>query len=258
VTNILLTVSYLGSEFAGWQRQANAVGVQQRLEEALERLLGQGVRTVGAGRTDAGVHADAQAVSLALRRAFPLAGLVHGTNHHLPESIRVLAARAAPPGFDARRDAVAKTYRYRLWRGERAPAARRPFVLEVPAELRSVDLEPATRALVGRHDFSAFALAGGATRTSERRIFAAAWEDDGAELVLRVTGDGFLRGMVRSLVGTLLEVAAGKRTLASFVELLAGGRRSDAGPTAAPHALALERVHFDATLLPPGEPRSVW
>jgi tRNA pseudouridine38-40 synthase len=256
--DILLTVSYLGSAFAGWQRQANAVAVQQRLEEALERLLGDTVRVVGAGRTDAGVHADAQMVSFAVAREFPLAGLVHGTNHFLPPTVRVLAARAVPAGFDARREAIAKTYRYRLWPGEPAPVDRAPYVLEVPAELSRQRLEDATRAIVGRHDFAAFALAGAATRTTERRIFAAAWEEHDAELVLRVTGEGFLRGMVRSLVGTLLEVATGRRELDSFADLLAGGTRGDAGPTALPHGLALERVDYDPAVVPPGAPRPLW
>jgi len=256
--NILLTVSYLGSAFAGWQRQSNAIAVQQRLEEALERLLGEAVRVVGAGRTDAGVHADAQAVSLALDRELPLAALVYGTNHYLPPTARVLSVQAVPADFDARRDAIAKTYRYRLWRGEPAPVDRAPHVLEVPADLSKERLEAATRTIVGRHDFAAFALAGAATRTTERRIFAAAWEERGAELVLRVTGEGFLRGMVRSLVGTLLEVAAGKREVESFVALLAGGARGDAGPTALPHGLALERVDYDPAVVPPGAPRPLW
>jgi tRNA pseudouridine38-40 synthase len=243
----LLTVAYAGTAYAGWQRQSNALAVQQVLEEALARIAGGTVRAVGAGRTDAGVHADGQAVSIELPRALSPGALVQGTNTHLPADVRVLAARAVPPGFDARRDAVAKIYRYRLSRAETIAPALRPFVVTAPRRLDGAALGAAARAIVGRHDFTAFALAGGAATTTARRIFAAAWEERGDELVFRVVGEGFLRGMVRSLVGTMLEVGDGRRELSGFVALLAGAPRGDAGPTAPAAGLSLERVDY-----PPG------
>jgi len=242
--NVRLTLAYVGTRYAGWQRQANALAVQQVLEEALAALTGETVRTVGAGRTDAGVHADGQTVSLRLERAFPLAGLVHGTNHFLPPDIRVLAAREAPAGYDAQRDAVAKVYRYRLDRRRVPPPATAPFVVAAPPGLAPEPLAEAARALAGEHDFSAFVLAGAATRTTVRRIHAASWEEQGPELVFRISGEGFLRGMVRALVGTQLEIATGTRSLAGWGALLAGGRRGEAGPTAPAHGLCLERVLY--------------
>jgi len=240
----LLTVAYVGTAYAGWQRQSNAVAVQQVLEGALAELAGGPVRTLGAGRTDAGVHAEGQAVSAALPRELAPEALVHGTNARLPADVRVLAARPVAAGFDARRDAVAKLYRYRIHRAEPMPPAVQPFAAPAPRELELDALAAAARAIVGRHDFAAFALTGGAARTTVRRLYAAAWEAAGDELVFRVAGEGFLRGMVRSLVGTMLEVGAGRRTLADFAALLAGEPRGAAGPTAPARGLCLERVDY--------------
>lgn len=253
---VRLTLGYVGTRYAGWQRQANALAVQQVLEEALATLTGEKVRAVGAGRTDAGVHAEGQHVSFALARDFALGGLVHGTNRLLPGDIRVLAAEPAPDGYDAQRDAVAKLYRYRLDRRRVPPAASAPFVAPAPPGLALEALAAAARATVGRHDFAAFTLAGAATRTSIRRIHAAWWEEAGAELVFRILGDGFLRGMVRALVGTQLQVATGDRALADYVALLGGGVRGDAGPTAPARGLCLERV--DDALPAAGGAKSLW
>jgi tRNA pseudouridine38-40 synthase len=236
-----LTLAYDGGRFAGWQRQPNAETVQERLEAALEEICGERPSTCAAGRTDAGVHAEGQVVSFDLARPLPAATLVSGTNHFLRHGVRVLDAAPAPDEFNARRDAVAKVYRYRLRRG-RIPPADAPYVVPAPDDLDRGRLEASAFPLIGRHDFSAFALAGGAAQTSVRRIFAAAWEERGPELVFRITGEGFLRGMVRCLVGTMLEVGIGRRSLEELTGLLAGGPRSLAGPTAPARGLCLERV----------------
>jgi tRNA pseudouridine38-40 synthase len=248
-----LTLSYRGTAYAGWQRQENAVAVQQVVEEALARLLGSPVRVTGASRTDAGVHARGQAAHLELPRPFPERGLVHGTNHHLPEDVRVLAAARMPDGFHARRHAWGKEYLYRLSRAAVLSPLDAPFVAAAPAGLDPGRMARAAALLPGRHDFSAFALAGGSHGQPFRRIFSAVFEEAEAareELAFRIVGEGFLRGMVRALVGTLVEVGTGRRSLESFAALLAGAPRSAAGPTAPAHGLTLERVLYPAEWMP--------
>jgi tRNA pseudouridine38-40 synthase len=228
--------------------------VQQVVEEALERLLGHPVRVVGASRTDAGVHARGQAAHLELPRPFTERGLVHGTNSRLPEDVRVLAAAAMPPGFHARRHAWGKEYLYRLSRAAVLSPLDSPFVVQAPG---TVDLERMSRAaasLPGRHDFSAFALAGGSHGQPFRRIYSARWEESGEEVRFRVLGDAFLRGMVRGLVGTLLAVGTGRRSPEGFAALLAGRPRKEGGPTAPARGLVLERVLYPPEWRAPGDP----
>jgi len=255
---VRLTVSYRGTAYAGWQRQTNALAVQQVVEEALADLLGAGVTLHGAGRTDAGVHARAQAAHLELPRPFPLRGLVHAGNHRLPEDVRVTAAHRMPAGFHARKHAAGKEYSYRLVRAAVASPLDAPFSLAVSPRLDVAAMRRAAAALPGRHDFTAFALAGGGHRQPRRRIesavFAETRGEAGDAVTFRIVGDGFLRGMVRSLVGTLLEVGGGRRTPESFAALLAGRPRGDAGPTAPPQGLVLERVLYP----PPWWPEDGW
>lgn len=242
-----LTLSYRGTRYAGWQRQDNAVSVQQVVEEAVSRLAGQPVRVTGASRTDAGVHARGQVAHLDLERPLPPRALVHGVNPHLPEDVRVLAAAEVGEGFHARKSALGKEYRYRLSRAEVVSPLDSLFVVSVPAR---IDLGRMTRAaayLPGRHDFSAFALAGGSHGQPFRTIRSAVWTEAGEEIVLSVTGDGFLRGMVRALVGTLIDVGLGRREPESLAELLQGRPRSEAGPTAPARGLVLESVFYPVT-----------
>jgi tRNA pseudouridine38-40 synthase len=244
-----LIVSYRGTAYAGWQRQENARAVQQVLEEALAALLGRPVAevaVVGASRTDAGVHARGQAAHLVLAEDFPPRGLVHGTNHHLPEDVRVLAAERMADGFHARQHAAGKEYIYRLSRAPVLSPLDSPFVVRVDAGIDPERLAAATAALPGRHDFSAFAAAGGSHRQPFRRIFEAGWSEVGDELRFRVVGDGFLRGMVRALVGTLVEVGLSRRPPEEIALLLRGGARATAGPTAPAPGLVLEKVLYAA------------
>jgi tRNA pseudouridine38-40 synthase len=239
-----LILSYRGGRYAGWQRQENALSVQEVLETALERLLSRPMRVAGASRTDAGVHARGQAASLELAEPFPAQGLVHGTNHHLPEDVRVMAACRMPPGFHARKHAAGKTYSFRLSRADVISPLDAPYTVRIP---RGVDLgrmAEAAERLAGRHDFSAFALAGGSHTQPFRTILGASWEERGEEIFFRITGEGFLRGMVRALVGTLIEVGTGRRTPEDFAALLAGAPREAAGPTAPAHGLTLEEVFY--------------
>ena len=239
-----LTLSYRGTSYAGWQRQKNASSVQQVVEEALGDLLGRSLIIHGAGRTDAGVHARGQTAHMRLPFSFPEKGLVHGTNHRLPSDIRVSAAHRMAEGFHARKSAFGKEYLYRVYRGRVVPALEAPYAMRGQ---RHVDLDAMRRALSalpGRHDFTAFAQAGGSHTHPWRRIFAATIEERGRELQFRFIGDGFLRGMVRAMVGTLLEIGRRRRPAGSMATLLRGRPRCEAGPSAAARGLTLERVFY--------------
>ncbi len=245
-----LVISYRGTAYAGWQRQNNALTVQQVVEEALSDVLGEPSVVIGAGRTDAGVHARGQVVHLSPARPAALGALVHGTNHRLPEDVRVLSAAVAADDFHARYSASGKEYRYRLIAAEVLSPLDAPFALRVEPGLDRAAMRAAAAAFVGRHDFSAFALAGGSHRSPVRTVTVAELLGEGDELVARVEGDGFLRGMVRSMVGTLLDVGRGRRSPDDVRGLLQGGPRSGAGATAPAHGLCLERVTYPPT--PPG------
>ncbi len=243
-TTFAMTLSYRGGDYAGWQRQTNAVTVQQRVEEALSRFLDRDMRVHAASRTDAGVHARGQVAHFVLDRELSTQGLQHGTNRYLPEDIRVMKAHRVPDGFHARKCARAKEYRYRILQGRVLSPLDSPYALRLT---HSIDLEAIRKAseyLVGEHDFTAFALSGGSHGQPVRTIYRVEWEADGNGLEMRIEGSGFLRGMVRSLVGTLIEVGAGKRDPSEFSELLEGRPRGEAGPTAAARGLTLQCVSY--------------
>lgn len=239
-----LTLSYFGAPYAGWQRQKNAVAVQQVVEEALSRLMGETVKIHGASRTDAGVHARGQSAHLLGSYDFPEKALVHGTNHHLPADIRVHAAHRMPEGFHARKHALGKEYRYRVYCGRVEPALDAPFVWRVERSLDVAAMREALALLPGVHDFTAFAIEGGSHKSPIRHLFGATLDKYGPELRFRLWGAGFLRGMVRSIVGTIVEVGEGKRTVDNMADLLMGRPRAEAGRTAAAHGLVLERVFY--------------
>jgi tRNA pseudouridine38-40 synthase len=248
VPNFRLTLSYDGTDFVGWQRQAQGVSIQGLLEDALAVLEGAPVTVFGAGRTDAGVHALGQVASVALTRSIDAATLRRAVNASLPASLRVLDACEVPDGFHARFSATSKSYRYRIWNAEVLSPFECRFVWHIPSP--SLDAEAmgeAAARLKGRHDFSAFQAAGADTRTTERELFKSSVSlGDAAGLItLELTGSGFLRHMVRSLAGTLVEIGRRRHPATWIDEVLASKSRASAGPTAPAAGLFLVRVGYE-------------
>jgi len=246
VPNFRFTLEYDGAGFAGWQAQARGERtVQDVFEAAIERVTGQRLRVAGAGRTDAGVHALGQVASAVIATELSPTVLQRALNQVLPEDVAVVGAGHAADDFHARFSAVGKHYRYRVWNAPiRSPlrAARAHWVaraLDVAAMARAAE------ALLGRHDFAALQAAGSEVESTLRTVKRLDVEcGTPGELVFSVEADGFLRHMVRNLVGTLLEVGAGRRPAESMAELLACGDRRRAGPTAPAAGLTLVQVFY--------------
>jgi tRNA pseudouridine38-40 synthase len=244
--NIRLLLEYDGTNYHGWQRQRDQVSIQQVLEEALGRLTGEkAVRLIGSGRTDAGVHALGQVANFHTGSLIPLKAFREGLNSLLPYDIAVLEAMAVPPAFHARKSARHKTYEYRILnRPVRSPLHHRyGWWLSLPLNLEA--MKAAAAALPGKHDFSAFRASGSGNLNPVRQVLAAGWQTHpGGWLRFTITATGFLRGMVRSLVGTMVEVGKGKEEPGKVAALLRNGQRRLAGPTAPPQGLFLVEVSY--------------
>jgi tRNA pseudouridine38-40 synthase len=235
-----LTIAYDGAGFAGWARQPGLRTVQGELEHALGVVLRHDAALTVAGRTDRGVHARAQVASYAGEPP-----RVEGVNALLGDDVALLAAEPAPAGFDARRDARARTYRYRVLARRVPDPFERGRALHWPHAIDAAALDACASALVGEHDFTAFTPTETDHVRFERVVHAARWER-GADGILefRIEADAFMRQMNRVLVGTMLLVAGGRRTPDGFAALLEGRPRSDAGPTAPAHGLYLAGVRY--------------
>jgi tRNA pseudouridine38-40 synthase len=231
-----LLIEYDGTEFSGWARQPGLRTVQGELERALGVVLRRDdVPLTVAGRTDAGVHALAQVASYTGEPA-PASAL----NALLPYDVAVLECEAAPPGFDARHDATSRAYAYRLLTRRSRSAFERRWALHWPHPLDLGALRACAELLVGEHDFTAFTPTETDHVRFERIVLAATWRQEGDELLeFRIEADAFMRNMIRVLVGTMVEVGGGRRSVAAFGELLRGRPRAEAGSTAAPHGLHL-------------------
>jgi tRNA pseudouridine38-40 synthase len=242
-----LTVQYDGTDYVGWQRQPNGVSIQALIEDALAPIEGRSVTVQGAGRTDAGVHAMGQVASVSLASAHDAATLARALNAVLPPDVRILSIEDAAPEFHARFSAVAKTYEYRLVNAPLVSPFVHRYVWHVVQPLALDAMREAAAALTGLHDFAAFQAAGSKVDSTERLIERIDWEDGGGydlPLVMRITGEGFLRHMVRNIVGTLVEVGTGRWPAPCVAEILASRDRTLAGPTAPARGLFLMRVDY--------------
>lgn len=245
-----LVIEYDGTEFAGWQVQPDgARTVQGVVAEALTSITGEPATLHGAGRTDAGVHAEGQVAHVALTTRLAPGELRNALGALLPRDVAVRCVVAVPDAFHARRDARSKLYRYRLWTGSARSPLRDRTSLWVRGALDLGAMQAAAQHVVGTHDFTSFRAAGSAVPTSVRTITRAAVAGTrGAEVTLDFEATGFLRHMVRNLVGTLLEVGRGRRAPESMPALIAARDRGLAGPTAPAQGLTLVCVRYDFPL----------
>jgi len=242
---IRMTLEYDGTRYVGWQRQANGVSVQEKVEEALSRHLGERIRVTAAGRTDAGVHAFGQVISFPTTSSLPVRAIGRGVLPYLPRDIAVLDATEAPPNFNARRHARLRWYRYFILNRSVAPAVGKAFVTHVPYKLDLSIMEEVAQILGGHHDFRAFRAK---TCTAVRTVLTMHKPE------IRELGDGlimidfkcqsFLQNMVRIMAGVMVNCARGKMSRDAVREMLATGVRPNEAVTLAPHGLFLYKVLY--------------
>ncbi len=247
-----LTLAYDGHDFAGWQVQPDRPTIQGALVSAIEHLTGEKTLPQGSGRTDAGVHALAQVASLTLQSPIPTANLRKALNDTLPGSIRVLKVEEVCADFHARKSARAKTYRYRIYRGEICPPWLARYVYHHPYPLNEEPMIAAAGIVIGEHDFTSFAAVDPERRRDEdlveagnvRTIYSSQWKREAEELIYTVRGNGFLHHMVRNLVGTFLMMGKGSLNAEDLGRILAARNRSAAAATAPAGGLFLVSVEY--------------
>jgi tRNA pseudouridine38-40 synthase len=239
-----LVLEYQGTHYHGWQVQPGLATIQGTLQGALARIAGTPVPVMGAGRTDAGVHALAQVASFRADLGMDPPTLQRALNASLPRDIAVVEAAEAPDGFDARRDATARTYRYTLLCRPHRSALWRDLALHIPRPLALEAVAAAAGCLLGEQDFSAFRAAHCTAPTPVRHVTEARLEREGDLVHFVITADAFLQHMVRIIMGTLLQVGVGRITAEEFQAILASGDRRRAGKTLDPRGLSLVRVHY--------------
>ena len=242
-----LVIAYDGTPYVGWQRQANGRTVQAEIEGAIARISGAAHRVQCAGRTDTGVHATGQVAHVDLDRGWRTDRLRDAINAHLkPQPIAILSAEPVPDGFDARRSALARHYRYRILNRRAPPTLERNAVWHVPWRIDAGLMDEAAQILVGRHDFTTFRASECQAASPIRTLDRLSVRRDGEEIVVAASARAFLHSQVRSMVGTVAQAGAERWSLDAVRKSLVACRRSACGPLAPPQGLALVRVDYPA------------
>jgi len=242
--NLVLTIEYDGTDFHGWQVQKDQRTVQGEIEAALARITCSAIRINGSGRTDAGVHALGQVANFTTDTRLDAKTLQTALNSVLPDDITIIGCTEARPDFHARFDAKDKTYEYRILNRSLPSALSRRFCWHIRTPLDINSMQEALALTEGTHDFSGFENSGSKRSHAVRTMFSTCISRHGDVISIRLTADGFLRCMVRNIVGTLVEVGLGKRSVSGFAEVLEKKNRGLGGTTAPAHGLFLVRVRY--------------
>ncbi|MFN3534115.1 MAG: tRNA pseudouridine(38-40) synthase TruA [Desulfatiglandales bacterium] len=242
--NLKLVITYEGTDFSGWQYQKEGRTVQASIEEAVERITGERLRVIGAGRTDAGVHALRQVANFKTLSTIPTQNLKRALNSLLPQDLKILEIEEVPLEFHARHSAKAKVYEYRVLSSEAPDVLRRRFVWQIPYRLRDEFLRASLKYIVGEHDFSSFRSTGSGVKSPVRTMYEADLRVEGELYRFIFRANGFLRHMVRNIVGTLVQMSLKERTPEEFLYLLEKRDRTLAGPKAPPQGLYLVEVIY--------------
>ena len=241
---ILLTISYDGTNYSGWQKQKNAVTVQGEFDKACSTLFKTDIESIGASRTDAGVHALGQRAVIDVDTSIPAEKIPLALNPLLPDDIVVTHAEEVGADFNPRFKALKKTYEYSIYNAPFRNPLYRNYSEDVRYELDLDSMRMACEAFVGEHDFRAFCASGNSSKTTVRTIYALDVEKDGDFIKIRVTGNGFLYNMVRIIAGTLIYVGEGRIAPDDLPEIIASGDRRKAGKTAGPSGLVLVKIMY--------------
>ena len=242
---IKLTIEYDGTGYRGWQVQLSGPTVQGAIEEKLTSITGERIHVIGSGRTDAGTHAFAQVAHFTTAARIDVASMKRALNSLLPPEIVIRKAEEVADDFHARKHAKAKVYEYRILNRETRSALYYRYAWHIPYPLDLEAMQEAARTLIGEHDFASFRSVGTPTRTAVRTVFRAEWrrEDEGL-LLFEIEANGFLKQMVRAIIGTLVEVGKRKIDRKEFEAILQSRERKNAGPTAPAHGLFLKEVKY--------------
>lgn len=241
---VMLTVAYDGTAYVGWQSQVNGVAIQDVLDQAISDLFGREIKTIGASRTDAGVHAEGNVAVFDIETRIAPSKIAYALNARLPEDIRVVSSVEVPDDFHPRFQKTVKTYQYKILNRTFYDPLTRHDTFHYYYPLDDRKMNEAAGFIVGRHDFSSFCAAGNSSKTTIRTIFHADVMRQGDLITFTIIGDGFLYNMVRILAGTLIEIGAGKRKPSDMPAILEAHNRSAAGPTAVAKGLVLMSIRY--------------
>ena len=247
LTKIVLIIEYDGTDYFGFQLQANKPGqptIQSELEKAINKLTGEELRVLAASRTDTGVHAEEQVVSFRSYSKLNSEKFVSGLNHYLPDDIAVKSAYRVDDSFNVRSNAISREYRYYILNRATRPAVKRQYMYHVPLQLDTEAMDEASRKLVGEHDFAAFTGTPGERLKTVRRVSRAEVKREGDEVIFKMISNSFLPHQIRNTVGSLIQVGTGKMKVEDFYAMMEAKKPASAGPRAPAHGLFLIKVNY--------------